>query len=37
MSKEDIAFCIFYGAICIAGLAVAFSYWYNELYKKNKL
>ena len=36
MSKEDIAFCIFYGAICIAGLAVAFSYWYNEI-KRDKL
>lgn len=34
MSKEDIAFCIFYGAICIAGLTIALTYWYNELFKK---
>ncbi len=34
MSKQDLAFCIFYGAICISGLGVAFSYWYNEIFKK---
>jgi hypothetical protein len=33
MTQEDVAFCIFYGAICIAGLVVAFSYWYNEIFK----
>ena len=34
MSKQDLAFCIFYGAISIAGLATAFSYWYSEIFKK---
>ena len=34
MSKQDLAFCIFYGAIFIAGLAVTFSYWYSEIFKK---
>ena len=34
MGKQDIAFCIFYGAIFIAGLGVSFSYWYSEIFKK---
>jgi len=34
MNKQDIGFCIFYGSICIAGLVVALSYWYNEIFKK---
>jgi len=36
MNKEDIGYCIFYGAICIAGLYVALNYWYNEIFKKKK-
>ncbi len=31
---EDKVFCIFYGVICIVGLATAFSYWYSEIFKK---
>jgi len=34
MNKQDLGFCIFYGAIFIAGLAVTFSYWYSEIFKK---
>lgn len=34
MSKEDIGFYFLYGAISIAGLIVAFSYWYTEIFKK---
>jgi hypothetical protein len=34
MNKQDLAFCIFYGAIVFAGLAVALTYWYNEIFKK---
>jgi hypothetical protein len=33
MNKQDVGFCVFYGAICVAGLAVALSYWYNEIFK----
>ncbi len=34
MDIKDVVFCVFYGAICIAGLVVALTYWYNELFKK---
>jgi hypothetical protein len=34
MSRQDLGFCIFYGAILIAGLATTFSYWYSEIRKK---
>ena len=34
MCKQDIAFCIVYGAILIASLATTFSYWYSEIFKK---
>lgn len=34
MTKNDIAYVVFYGAISIAGLCVALHYWYYELYKK---
>lgn len=33
MNKQEIAYCVFYGAISIAVLATAFSYWYNEIFK----
>lgn len=36
MSKEDLGFCFVYGAISIAGLIVAWTYWYNEMYKNKK-
>jgi hypothetical protein len=36
MSKNEIAFAIFYGAISIAGFCVAIHYWYYELYKKRQ-
>jgi len=34
MSRQDLGFCIVYGAILIAGLATTFSYWYSEIFKK---
>ena len=34
MSRQDLVFCIVYGAIIIAVLANTFSYWYSENFKK---
>lgn len=34
MSREELGRNIFYGAICLAGLGVALTYWYNEIFKK---
>lgn len=34
MSKQDMAFCIFYTWICVVGFGIALSYWYNEIFKK---
>ena len=34
MNKQEIVYCIFYGTISLAVLATAFSYWYNEIFKK---
>jgi hypothetical protein len=34
MSKDELGICIFQGAICLAGLGVALTYWYNEIFKK---
>jgi hypothetical protein len=34
MGKEDIGFYFVYSAFCVAGLGVALTYWYNEIFKK---
>jgi hypothetical protein len=34
MSREELGICIFYSAICLAGLGIALTYWYNEIFKK---
>jgi len=36
MTQQDIAFCIFYGAICLAGLVIVFICWMDEI-KRDKL
>lgn len=36
MSKNEIAFAIFYGAISVAEFCVTIHYWYHELYKKRQ-
>ena len=33
MTTKEIQCFIFYGAICVAVLLTAFSYWYNEIFK----
>ena len=33
MTTKEIQYFIFYGAICVAVLLTAFSYWYNETFK----